>query len=65
MPGERNNERLDREIKKPRQGNFSSHIPWFRQLPDGRYVEVRRRPPGEEAEVFTRQELLDRFGFTR
>lgn len=40
-------------------------IPWFRQLPDGRYVEVRRRPPGEEPEVFTRQELLDRFGFTR
>jgi hypothetical protein len=38
-------------------------IPWYQALPDGRYVLVRRRPPGETPEVFTRQQLLDRFGF--
>ena len=38
-------------------------ITWYQRLPDGRYVEVQRRPPGQEAPVFTRQDLMDRFGF--
>lgn len=38
-------------------------ITWFQRMPDGRYVEVQRRPPGQEPPVFTREELLDRFGF--
>jgi hypothetical protein len=38
-------------------------ITWYRRLPDGRYVEVQRRPPGQEPPVFTRHELLERFGF--
>ncbi|PWK54701.1 hypothetical protein [Roseicyclus mahoneyensis] len=40
-------------------------IPWFQLLPDGRYMLVQRRPPGEAPEIFTRQDLLDRFGFAR
>lgn len=38
-------------------------ITWFQRQPDGRYVEVQRRPPGQEPPVFTRAELLERFGF--
>jgi hypothetical protein len=34
-------------------------------LPDGRYMLVQRRPSGEAPEIFTRQDLLDRFGFAR
>jgi len=38
-------------------------IAWYERMPDGRYQLVKRRMPGSEPEVFTRQELLDRFGF--
>jgi hypothetical protein len=38
-------------------------ITWYDHRADGTYVEVRRRPPGEAPPVFTRQDLLDRFGF--
>lgn len=40
-------------------------ITWYRLLPDGRYEQVRRRVPGTPPEVFTRQELLDRYGFAQ
>lgn len=38
-------------------------ITWYRLVPDGRYERVRRRAPGTPPETFTRQELLDRYGF--
>lgn len=40
-------------------------ITWYRRLPDGTYEMIRRRPPGTPPTVFTRQELLDRYGFVR
>ncbi len=38
-------------------------ISWYERMPDGRYQLIRRRRPGTAPEVFTRQELLGRFGF--
>lgn len=38
-------------------------ITWYERMPDGRYQMIRRRQPGSAPEIFTRQELLDRFGF--
>jgi hypothetical protein len=38
-------------------------IAWYERMPDGRYQLVMRRPPHEAPEVFTREELLERFGF--
>jgi hypothetical protein len=40
-------------------------ITWYRALPDGTYEMVQRRPPGTPPTIFTRQELLARFGFAR
>lgn len=40
-------------------------IAWYERLPDGRYQLIRRRPPGTAPEIFTRQELLERFGFAQ
>ena len=40
-------------------------ITWYRALPDGRYEAVRRRAPGTPPTIFTRQELLDRYGFAQ
>lgn len=38
-------------------------ISWYERMPDGRYRLIKRRMPGSEPEIYTRQELLDRFGF--
>lgn len=38
-------------------------VPWYRLRPDGTYEQIRLRLPGTPPEIFTRQELLDRFGF--
>ena len=38
-------------------------ITWYERQPDGTYIMIRRRPPGTPPEIFTRQDLLDRFGF--
>lgn len=38
-------------------------ISWYERMPDGRYRQIKRRMPGSEPEIYTRQELLDRFGF--
>jgi len=38
-------------------------IAWYERRPDGRYQLITRRPPGQAPEIFTRQELLERFGF--
>lgn len=38
-------------------------VTWYRPLPDGTYEEIRLRAPGTPPRTFTRQELLDRFGF--
>jgi hypothetical protein len=38
-------------------------ITWYQRRPDGRYTMVQRRPPGTAPQIFTRKELLDRFGF--
>lgn len=39
-------------------------IAWYRRLPDGRYRLIRRSAPGTAPQIFTRQELLERFGFS-
>jgi len=38
-------------------------IAWYERLPDGRYQLIKRRVPGTEPEIFTRRELLEKFGF--
>ncbi|WP_338274983.1 hypothetical protein [Roseicyclus marinus] len=38
-------------------------IQWYRRRPDGTYEQIRLRLPGTPPEIFTRQELLDRYGF--
>lgn len=40
-------------------------ITWYQRRPDGRYTLVQRRPPGQAPQIFTRQELLERYGFER
>jgi hypothetical protein len=41
-------------------------LPWYLKREDGRYELVTgRRPPGYEPKVFTREELLELYGFSR
>lgn len=40
-------------------------IRWYQRRPDGSYVVVERLPPGSAPQIFTRQELLERYGFAR
>jgi len=40
-------------------------LAWYRLRDDGLYERIARRPRGTPPELFTRQELLDRFGYTR
>ena len=39
-------------------------IPWYRKVRPGVYELVTRRPPGTPRQVFTREELARKFGFT-
>lgn len=39
-------------------------ITWYQRRPDGTYEMIQRRPPGTPPTIFTRQQLLDRFGFS-
>lgn len=39
-------------------------VTWYQRLPDCTYEMIQRRPPGTPPTIFTRQELLDRFGFS-
>lgn len=47
------------------QGLGSIGIAWYERMPDGRYQLIRRRPPWQEPDIFTRAELLERFGFEK
>jgi|LauGreSuBDMM15SN_2_FD.fasta_scaffold469547_1 hypothetical protein len=38
-------------------------ITWYQRLPNDTYEMVRRRAPGAKTIIFTRQELLERYGF--
>jgi hypothetical protein len=38
-------------------------VPWYRMRPDGTYEQIRLRLPGTPPAIFTRQQLLDRYGF--
>lgn len=38
-------------------------IAWYERRPDGTYQLITRRPPGQAPEIFTREDLLERFGF--
>ena len=41
-------------------------LPWYLKREDGRYELVAgRRPPGYQPEVFTREELMEKYGFSR
>lgn len=41
-------------------------LPWYMKRPDGLYERVAgRRPPGHQPELFTREELMEKFGFSR
>lgn len=44
------------------QGAFDT--PWYREIAPGVYELVTRRPPWEKAKTFTREQLLEKFGFT-
>lgn len=46
------------------EANGPMGVAWFRLREDGLYERIARRPPGQGPELFTRQELLDRFGFS-
>ena len=39
-------------------------VPWYREIRPGVYELVTRRAPGSQAQIFTREELERRFGFT-
>jgi hypothetical protein len=41
----------------------ATDVPWYREVRPGVYELVSRRPHGAEPQTFTRQELLERFGF--
>ena len=43
----------------------ATDVPWFREIRPGVYEVVTRRPPGAEPQIFTREELMEQFGFTR
>ncbi len=43
----------------------SQDVPWYRKVGPDTYELVARRGPRAERVVVTRQELMDRFGFTR
>jgi len=40
-------------------------IPWYRETRPGVYELVGRRTPGAPPKIFTRKQLMERFGFTR
>lgn len=40
-------------------------VTWYQRLPDGTYEMIRRRPPGTPPTILTREELLERFGFSK
>jgi len=40
-------------------------IPWYRETSPGIYELVGRRMPGAPPKIFTRKQLMERFGFTR
>ena len=39
-------------------------VPWYREVRPGVYEPVTRRPPGTPRQVFTRDELARKFGFS-
>lgn len=38
-------------------------IPYYERMTDGRYQLVIRRRPGQPAQIFTRAELAEKYGF--
>jgi hypothetical protein len=40
-------------------------VPWYREVRPGVYELVSRRGPGARPQVFTREELEKKFGFSR
>lgn len=38
-------------------------VPWYREVRPGVYELVSRRGPGAQRQIFTRQQLLEKFGF--
>jgi hypothetical protein len=48
-----------------RQSLGATDVPWYREVRPGVYEVVGRRARGVEPQTFTRQELLEKFGFRR
>jgi hypothetical protein len=41
-------------------------LPWYFKRKDGRYERIAgRRPPGQAPEIYTREELMAKYGFSR
>jgi hypothetical protein len=48
-----------------RRGRGAHDIPYYREVGPGVYELVGRRGPDAEKKTYTRQELMQQFGFTR
>lgn len=40
-------------------------VPWYKEVSPGVYELVTRRVPGKPFETFTREQLMEKFGFSR
>lgn len=47
------------------RANGAIDLPWYREIRPGVYELVTSRRPPPEPEVISREELMERFGFTR
>lgn len=47
------------------RANGAIDLPWYREISPGVYELVTSRRPPPEPETFTREQLMERFGFTR
>ena len=57
-------EALDEYLAHLRR-NSAIDLPWYREIRPGVYERVTTRVPRGEPQVFTREQLMRRFGFTR
>ena len=43
----------------------AADVPWYQEIRPGVYAVVSRRGPGAPPLIYTRAQLMERFGFTR
>lgn len=48
-----------------RRERGATDVPWYREIRPGVYELAGRRGPGAAPRIYTREQLMERFGFTR